>query len=250
MAFPGTYNFNYYKGDTFEFRVYPKDASGATFPLSQFLTTEGGTTKFTLAPSRGSSEGLIEGYAEISNDQTNILCAITPANGAVMTAGTTYVYDVEIAKTRTPYDSVYTLLTGNITVTEQVTPPSSSEPEEVVSIPNNPTDFSLLGVTTNSISFGWTAPATGDDPTGYKIYILPYTINPADLLVKLTAGPDATVAAGTTTYTATGLTSSTQYLIGIRSFNGAGDALAFSAEGAVLILSNLGVPITTLPEAS
>ena len=245
MAFPGTYNLNYYKGDTFEFRVYPKDASGATFPLSQFLTTEGGTTKFTLAPSRGSSEGLIEGYAEISNDQTNILCAITPANGAVMTAGTTYVYDVEIAKTRTPYDSVYTLLTGSITVTEQVTPPIEDE----ISIPNNPTGLSLVGVTTNSISVSWTAPATGDDPDEYKIYVLPYTVDPATIIAKLAAGPDFTIDAASTSYTITGLSPATQYLIGILSSNTAGDASAFDGL-TPLILTNIGVPISTAPEVS
>jgi len=245
MAFPGTYNFNYYKGDTFEFRVYPKDSAGGTFPLSDYTGTEA-SAKFTIATSRGATSGLIEGYTLISNDKTHILCVVTPANGAAMTAGTTYVYDVEISKTSTPYDFVYTLLTGNITVSEQVTPLSS--PEEVVSIPNNPTDLSLSDVTTNSISFGWTAPSTGDDPTGYKIYILPYTTNPADLLTKLATGPDETVAAETTTYTATGLTPNTQYLIGIRSFNEAGDASAFTEAGVLLILSNLGAPITTLPE--
>lgn len=247
MAFPGTYNINYYKGDTFEFRVYPKDAAGGTFPLSQFVSPNG-VTKFTIATTRGATSGIIEGYAEISRDQTHILCAITPANGATMTAGTDYVYDIEISRSSADYDYTYTLLTGSIAVTEQVTLPSS--PGEVVSVPNNPTDFSLLGVTTNSISFGWTAPATGDDPTGYKIYILPYTIDPASLLIKLAAGPDATVAAETTTYTATGLTPNTQYLIGIRAFNEAGDALAFSESGVPLILSNLGVPITTLSEVS
>ena len=243
MAFPGTYNFNYYKGDTFEFRVYPKDSAGGTFPLSQFVSPSG-ITKFTIAPSRGATSGVIEGYAEISNDQTYILCAITPANGALMTAGTAYVYDVEIARASASYDFVYTLLTGNITVTEQVTQPGE------LSLPDNPTDFVLSGVTTNSISVGWTAPTTGGEPDGYKIYVLPYTVDPATILAKLAAGPDYTVDSETTSYTVTGLTPATGYLIGISSYNSVGDAPAF--EGLTpLILSNLlAGPITTLPEVS
>jgi hypothetical protein len=242
MAFPGTYNLSYYKGDTFEFRVYPKDSAGGTFPLSQFVSPNG-VTKFTIAPSRGATTGLIEGYAEISNDQTFILCAITPTNGASMTPGTSYVYDVEIARTSATYDFVYTLLTGSITVTEQVTQPGE------LSLPNNPTGLTLIGLTTNSISISWTAPVTGGEPEGYKIYVLPYTVDPSTILAKLTAGPDYTVGAETTSYTITGLTPETSYLIGIRSFNDVGDALAF--EGITpLILSNLGAPITTLAEES
>jgi hypothetical protein len=242
MAFPGTYNLSYYKGDTLEFRVYPKDSAGGTFPLSQFVSPNG-VTKFTIAPSRGATTGLIEGYAEISNDQTFILCAITPTNGASMTPGTSYVYDVEIARTSATYDFVYTLLTGSITVTEQVTQPGE------LSLPNNPTGLTLIGLTTNSISISWTAPVTGGEPEGYKIYVLPYTVDPSTILAKLTAGPDYTVGAETTSYTITGLTPGTSYLIGIRSFNDVGDALAF--EGITpLILSNLGAPITTLAEES
>jgi hypothetical protein len=122
MAFPGTYNINYYKGDTFEFRVYPKDSAGDAFPLSQYVD---GTTSFVIASQRGATSGLIEGYAQISNDETYILCAITPTNGAAMNPGTEYVYDVEISRTDAPYDYTYTLLTGTITVTEQVTQPGA-----------------------------------------------------------------------------------------------------------------------------
>lgn len=223
--------------------MYPKDSAGGTFPLSQFISPNG-VTKFTIASSRGSTEGLIEGYAEISNDQTYILCVITPANGATMTAGTTYVYDVEIARSTAPYDFVYTLLTGNITVTEQVTPPGE------LSLPDNPTGLTLAGLTTNSISVSWTAPVTGGDPEGYKVYVLPYTTDPATILAKLAAGPDATVGAETTSYTATGLDASTGYLIGISSFNDVGDAPAFSGLTPLILSNLLAGPITTLPEVS
>lgn len=237
MAFPGTYNINYYKGDTLEFRVYPKDSTGDPFPLSQYVSPNG-TTKFTIAPSRGASTGLIEGYAEISNDQTFILCAITPANGALMTAGTTYVYDVEIARADAPYDFVYTLLTGTVSVTEQVTPYADIEPPET--IPSNPTGLEAT-VTNNSITATWTAPTTGGTPTTYKVYILPYTTDIPTITAKILSGPDDTVSAPTTTYTFTELDPETQYLVGIISSNSAGDATG-------LPLSNLGVPITTNPD--
>lgn len=116
MAFPATFNINYYKGDTYEFRIYPKDKSGSVFNVSSYTDV-----KFTINTARGVSANAIEGYAQISDDGSYVQCAILPANGAAMTAGTTYVYDVEIKKTSSPYNLVYTLLTGNITIKDQVT---------------------------------------------------------------------------------------------------------------------------------
>jgi hypothetical protein len=117
MAFPATFNINYYKGDTYEFRIYPKDKSGSVFNVSSYTDV-----KFTINTSRGtSSDTPIEGYAQISDDGTYVQCAILPGNGALMSAATTYVYDVEIKKTASPYNLVHTLLTGTISVTDQVT---------------------------------------------------------------------------------------------------------------------------------
>jgi hypothetical protein len=121
MAFPGTFDINYYRGDTYEFKIYPKDASGAAFPLTGYDLAQG--AKFTISTKRG-LDGLadqIQAYAAISADRTHISCAILPANGTAMTAGTNYVYDIEISKTGTPYNLVTTLLTGTISVTNQVT---------------------------------------------------------------------------------------------------------------------------------
>ena len=240
MAFPGTYNINYYKGDTLEFRIYPKDSTGGAFPLSQYVSPNG-VTKFTMATSRGTSEGIIQGFAEISNDQTNILCAITPANGAEMTAGQEYVYDVEIAKTDANYDLVYTLLTGTISVTEQITQPGT------LTIPNNPTDLTLVGLTSNSISVSWTAPTTGGEVETYKLYILPYTVDPILLGAALAGDPVDEIAATQTSYTFEGLSAETSYLVGVLSSNVVGDAIAIDGF-TPLILTNLGVPLTTLPE--
>ena len=68
MAFPGTYNISYYKGDTYEFRVYPKDSSGAVFDLTDYAV------KFTISTSRGATgiPDQLEGVAEISADKTYI----------------------------------------------------------------------------------------------------------------------------------------------------------------------------------
>jgi hypothetical protein len=121
MAFPANFNINYYRGDTYEFRIYPKDASGNQFPLTDYDPVSG--VKFTMSTQRGES-GIVDqlqGYARISSDATYIDCAILPANGLSMDFSQSYVYDVEIYKAGTPYDLVTTLLTGTISITEQIT---------------------------------------------------------------------------------------------------------------------------------
>lgn len=118
MAFPGTYNLSYYKGDTLDFRVYPKDASGAPFSLVGFAS------KFTISTARGEAgvANQILCFSEVSADNTYVLCAIRPEDGAQIEAGLQYVYDIEISDSDIAYDydKVYTLLTGNISVTDQV----------------------------------------------------------------------------------------------------------------------------------
>jgi hypothetical protein len=115
MAFPGELNLTYYKGDTQEFRIYPRKNDGSSFNMSGY------TVKFSVAENRGSSS-VIECYAVIDGDNSNIVnCAIRPADGEQLVPGTQYVYDVEVKKTSTPYNLVYTILTGTISVTDQVT---------------------------------------------------------------------------------------------------------------------------------
>lgn len=119
MAFPGELNINYYKGDTHEFKVYPQKTDGSTFYLDDYSNAT-----FTIAEIRGSSgvSGQILGSAKISTDGTNVTCAITPENGALMDSAVTYVYDVQVyAQGPGTYDKVFTLLTGSISVTDDVT---------------------------------------------------------------------------------------------------------------------------------
>lgn len=117
MAFPGTYNFNYYRGDTFEFLIYPKNSEGAPFDdLSGYSAT------FTIAPSRGATATLssnVEGeLSTLIEDNNHVTCTILPSGGNELT-GQSYVYDVEIENTIT--GKTYTLITGTITVTQDVT---------------------------------------------------------------------------------------------------------------------------------
>ena len=119
MAFPGELNINYYKGDTHEFKVYPQNTSGAVYSLTDFSNAT-----FTIAESRGLAgvASQINASARISTDGTNVTCAITPENGALMDASKTYVYDIQVyAQGPSTYDKVFTLLTGSISVTDDVT---------------------------------------------------------------------------------------------------------------------------------
>jgi uncharacterized repeat protein (TIGR02543 family) len=125
MAFPGELNINYYKGDTHEFKVYPQKTDGSIFNLNDYSNAT-----FTIATERGSNPtgttlmptGKVFGSAIISTDGTHITCAITPENGEDMESNITYVYDVQIyAPGSSTYDKIFTLLTGSISVTDDVT---------------------------------------------------------------------------------------------------------------------------------
>lgn len=143
MAFPGTYNISYYKGDTLEFKIYPKRADGSTFSLQPYVYSYDDDSNpvtpnvldydarvtFTISSKRDfdpDTDFFVKCYAIISQTFDYVLCAIRPGDGALLTSGTPYVYDVQI---RNPgggeggYDLVHTLLTGTVTVTGQVTNP-------------------------------------------------------------------------------------------------------------------------------
>ena len=152
MAFPATYDFNYYKGDTFEFRIYPKKNDGTVFDLSTFyIPTNYANTpddvtdssapydsaQFTIATARGTipnTAGVqqpIKCFARVSDDNTFVQCAIRPVEGNQLVAGTEYVYDVEVKKPAGlsgsgQYEIIQTLLTGTITITDQVTGATSA----------------------------------------------------------------------------------------------------------------------------
>lgn len=136
MAFPGELNISYYKGDTYEFKIYPKKTDGTVFDLSPFVLLYDDdsnvstpqvaydTSKFVFSTVRGSAgvDTQRQCFSKISDDKTHILCAIRPADGATMTAGTQYVYDVQVSTNTSVngYPVVHTILTGIISVTDQV----------------------------------------------------------------------------------------------------------------------------------
>ena len=122
MAFPGTYNFNYYAGDTFEFFVYPKNSTGETF-----TDLEDYSALFVVGDSRGASASVIDSLDITSASATivggnRVSCTILP-NGGRQLINPSYLYDVQIENTNalsTSYGKIFTLLTGTISVTQDV----------------------------------------------------------------------------------------------------------------------------------
>lgn len=112
MAYPGTYNINYYQGDTYEFKIYPKNSVGGVFDLTAF------SVKFFLATARGAGATQFECQASIDSEST-ITCKIPPGVGRTLSANTEYVYDVEVK--RTSDTTIYTLLNGTVSVTADIT---------------------------------------------------------------------------------------------------------------------------------
>ena len=114
MAFPATYNFSYYRGDSFEFVVQPKNADGTAFDLSDYLSA---SSTFTIASRSGGTDTFVfNGDITINSAESYISCVIAPEDGENLAQGTSYVYDVEIKND----DNVYTLLAGTITVTNDI----------------------------------------------------------------------------------------------------------------------------------
>ena len=111
MAFPGSYNFNYYRGDTAEFVIRPKTANGSAFDLTGY------TAEFFIATARGSTGTQHEAQAVVSGVADTVTCTILPGVGRDLTPGT-YVYDVQIT---TGASVIFTILTGSITVTDDIT---------------------------------------------------------------------------------------------------------------------------------
>jgi hypothetical protein len=214
MAFPGTFNIDYYKGDTYEFLIYPKDSSGAPFSLAGY-----GAERFTIAPTRGeiNLNNIVECYAEIQND--HILCVIRPSDGEKLEVeDSPYYYDVEIENTNGDYTKLYTMLTGSITVTEQVTPKKL--------VPNLPTSITITNVTDTSFTINWLAPESGQPFSGFLV-----GLNTAP---TLTGARLESVGQDARSYTFSDLEAGT-YFVGVATTNSAGPSEAAFYEGFVSI---------------
>lgn len=111
MAFPGTYNFNYYRGDTFSFIIKPKDGNGDPYPLAGF------SALMKIADKRGSGAVQKSATATINAVDNIVTCTIPPSIGRELTTANAWVYDVQISDG----SSIFTLLNGTITVTDDIT---------------------------------------------------------------------------------------------------------------------------------
>lgn len=112
MAFPATYNISYYRGDQYDFIVNPKNPDGSAFDLTGY------TSLFIIASERGDATKFV-GYGSASANAStdSITCKISPTFGNQLT-GSSYVYDLEITKTSS--STVYTILTGALSVNQDV----------------------------------------------------------------------------------------------------------------------------------
>jgi len=112
MAFPATYNISYYRGDQYDFVVNPKNPDGSAFDLSGY------TSLFIVATERGDSTKFVGyGSASVNSSTDTITCKISPTFGNQLT-GSSYVYDLEITKVSS--STVYTILTGALSVNQDV----------------------------------------------------------------------------------------------------------------------------------
>jgi len=113
IAFPASYNFSYYQGDRYEFSIRPKISNGEPFNLSDY------SGLFTIATERGNPNAIVGTSQTASIDVAagTVTVFINPEFGQTLT-GNSYVYDVEISQSGS---NVFTLVTGNIGVTRDIT---------------------------------------------------------------------------------------------------------------------------------
>lgn len=110
MSFPATYNLSLYSGDTYEFVVVPRNSDGTEFALTGY------TAEMNIAASRGATTKTAV-QAVVDSELNTIACTILPGVSGSLSPSTTYVYDVQITNGS---DRIYTLLTGNVSITEDV----------------------------------------------------------------------------------------------------------------------------------
>lgn len=116
MAFPSTFNFSYYRGDSYQMVIRPKTSNSQQFDLTDYASED---ALFTIASSRGSA-GISSqklGTVVINSSEGTITCTITPTVGKTLTPGT-WLYDVQIQDSTA--ELIYTILTGSITVTDEI----------------------------------------------------------------------------------------------------------------------------------
>lgn len=118
MAFPGTYNINYYKGDTFEFNVYPKNSDGTVFNLN---TDPAYTPTFTIATKRGSGSVVGSDFAA-TLVQSSLTVTLTSGTTDNIKAGQkivkksgTGVFATDVYVTAVTSSTTFTVSSGHTT---------------------------------------------------------------------------------------------------------------------------------------
>ena len=112
MAYPYTYNFDYYVGDSYQFVIRPKVYNENTEELEEVNLSEYNSL-FVVATQRGDSlANVFSSSPQVSASPYSLLCTISPTNGMLLT-GASYIYDVEITNKTNSADRT-TLLTGTI----------------------------------------------------------------------------------------------------------------------------------------
>ena len=117
ISFPATYAIRYYEGDLYQFVIRPKDSAGDPFPISSATHD----AFFYVSTARGgSASATIELTASIVSG--NVVATIEPSDN-LGAAATSYIYDVSV-RNKTNNQEIYTLLTGTISVTRDITEPT------------------------------------------------------------------------------------------------------------------------------
>jgi hypothetical protein len=114
MGFPATFNILYYRGDTYEFVIQPKNADGTAFNLTNYPSA---SSKFTVASRAGATDTFVfNGDVSVNNESSYVACTISSENGQSLVQGTSYVYDVQIRSA----SSTFTLVAGGLSVTNDI----------------------------------------------------------------------------------------------------------------------------------
>ena len=117
ISFPASYNIRYYKGDLYQFVIRPKTSAGDIYPIDSATYN----AFFRISTARNASaSATVSGFTSIGDNA--VTCELRPSVGNGLVPGTTYYYDVSIQNSSNA-NIVYTLLTGTISVTGDITTP-------------------------------------------------------------------------------------------------------------------------------
>jgi len=191
------------------------------------------TFNLTITPANGFASTV--GSWQIDDCPAGATCSVSPsscASGAYSSCATLTITTTGV--TAGTYTSISVGGTGNsltrwsnsVTLTVSGSSPCTTQPSQ-------PTDLHHTAHTVNSITWAWTAPATGDPPTEYQVY------NSSNQLIGTTSGPSYVQ----TKVSATGanLSANTQYTVYVIAVNSCGSS---SASGYASAYTSANTPVS------